>query len=306
MWLIVVFILIGGTAYYVFSLKKLKPFSLREGAPAPTVPAPKPAPAVTFYATGKQKVQITWSNLPEGTNLLRIFRAKKGTTDWKLWKTISIENPGGGSEELILSSNEFTIQYSFYAEAGGVPPVSGGAEVTFWSSPESSAIPPPPPPSPPSSPTSSEPQSQNNNPNDQDQQSTSSTPQTQSETGTSTPSSTPPPGGDVYYTPDGQISGVLATTSDLFWVQHINNRNIEINWQNLPLTTDNIIVTRSSGASGPWEQLLVQNNPAAPGHGNIALLDLTINQDQYYRLQARSGESVIQTYGPVLLPALQE
>lgn len=304
-WLAVVAILVGGTAYYVFTLKRTAP--LPNSQPIVEAPKPPPAPSVGFSASGKQKVLITWGNLPEGTNQLRIFRTKKGTTNWKLWKTIPITDRAGGSAELLLGGGEFTIQYSFYAEAGTASLGTGGAAgITFWTSSSTEALPPPPPPSQTGNGSGTTTQSSGagdgTTPPTQSTSSQSSNPAGQ---GTSTtPGTTPPPSGDVYYTPSGEISGVLATTSEPFYVQHANNRNIEINWQNLPLATDNIIIYRSAGSSGPWEQLFAQNNPVVPGHGSIELLDLTIDQNQYYKLVARDGGSTLATYSPVLLPAL--
>ena len=128
--------------------------------------------------------------------------------------------------------------------------------------------------------------------------SSSSAPQT-------TPAQAQPgtPGQAIYYAPNGTISGYgSAEPAASFWVEHVN-KNIEIGWQGIPASTTLAIVYRSSSETGPWSELLRQTGP----HTSylIRLIDNTLDRAFYYKMAAREGTTVLQTYGPLFLPALE-
>ncbi|MEK7512795.1 MAG: hypothetical protein AAB601_01190, partial [Patescibacteria group bacterium] len=156
--------------------------------------------------------------------------------------------------------------------------------------------PPVPPPSPPSSTTTttvstSSPQATTTAP--------PSTPQTQPQPTSTTPSTTTV----YYYTPSGEPSGTDAPPPPPpFWVQYVNKK-IEIGWSNLPTDTARVVIFRSGAADGPWNQLLAQNQPIA-AYYYIRLVDNTLGGTYYYRLEAKRDETVLASYGPVLLPPL--
>ena len=60
---------------------------------------------------------------------------------------------------------------------------------------------------------------------------------------------------------------------------------------------------RSSSETGPWSELLRQTGP----HTSylIRLIDNTLDRAFYYKMAAREGTTVLQTYGPLFLPALE-
>jgi len=108
-----------------------------------------------------------------------------------------------------------------------------------------------------------------------------------------------------YYTPDGQVSSANPPpTIPHFWVQHVN-RKIEIGWNDLPVGTVQIIVSRSGAMDGPWSQLLLQNQPVTTNYV-IRLVDNTIGEAYYYKLDANGNNGILGTFGPELLPPLAE
>jgi hypothetical protein len=106
--------------------------------------------------------------------------------------------------------------------------------------------------------------------------------------------------GFLYYNPQIQVTGYGTANGD-FWVQHVN-QSIEVGWQNLPPAVDSIILSRSQDQSGPWNQLLKENNPSANGSYSLQLVDGTLNQPYYYEMTAYSGTTTIGVYGPAYLP----
>lgn len=234
---------------------------------------------------------VRWGNLPEGTTKLDVFISKTGTNKWSLWQTIGVSQDelGGGSASFAINSTIANGNYSFYAEAqsgggnSGSPLwTSSSTNPTYTTSTQTGATPPPaspPPASPPPASTQPPP----------------------SPTPSSTPGSSPTSSGTVYYTPSGGISGTQNPQTANFWVQHVNNNSLEIGWQNIPSDADEVTIYRSQSSNGTWLQILDQPNPAVSY--SIGLVDNTLHDTYYYKLDIFRGGSQIAEYGPIeLLP----
>ena len=296
-------ILVAFAILYYVAFYKQEPQDTNIIAISPSAPKPDVA-GVTIGIKDEKTLILSWQNLPTGTSRIDIFRAKLACESWSQWKTTAIEDPNQGSVE--IKSNENISSNCFYFKA-----VSGsGAQL--WSStpqsqiahldggspspqeqPKGSGIPnqpTPPPGSPPATLTSST-QSQPTN--------TPPPPPLQNPTSTSNPTTT-----YNYYNPQG--GGTTSTNpihTENFWVEHVNQR-IEIGWQNMPSGTDKIVVSRSVASGGPWSKLFEQQGPFENKPYVIRLLDETINSPRYYKLEALSSGTTLQTFGPLLLPAL--
>ena len=62
-----------------------------------------------------------------------------------------------------------------------------------------------------------------------------------------------------------------------------------------------IIVYRSASQSAPWKELLRQRNPDTVGPSTIRLIDSSLSEPYYYKMEAFSGTNSIALYGPELL-----
>jgi len=82
------------------------------------------------------------------------------------------------------------------------------------------------------------------------------------------------------------------------------DNKIELNWQNIPSGTDSLHVFRSATSTGPWTGLLIQYNPLIGTPGSIKIVDETVTQPFYYRMEARQGSQALGLYGPVFLAGL--
>ena len=272
---------------------------------------------IQITTAGKNKVVVSWENLPDGTNRIVIFRMGKNGV-WVRWKTIAIASSAGGSAEVTLKAGENATAYSYYAQA------FSPSGYTLWASQTTQALPPPPPPSetststptstgpiaggtPPPTGGSQPPTSTTTTPPPSTTSTTSTPPPTTGSTSTTTtpPPTTPPPSGQpvAYYTPDGQIAGYFVPQLDPFYVTHVN-QNIEISWQNLPPPTTSIVVYRSSGQSGPWKELLRQVNPSTSTRDFVRLVDYTLSDSYYYRMDALGGTAIIAAYEPIFLAGI--
>jgi hypothetical protein len=279
-------------------------------AVAPVVVPPTPSVTLTIekLKTGNTLL-VQWQNLPANTTALDIFRsAKNSTSSWSLWKTLSL-TPGelGEGNDSIAFGDTSYAGYSFYVEAvneNGTSTTSGngsGSNPTIlWTS--SAGIPPVT-----TSTTPGAPDNGNNN-------------GTPPSNGTSTPSSTSPvtpppsspsstaptsnpsqtPSGTPYYNPEVQVQGYGSAQTDNFWVQYVD-KNIEIGWQNLPPTVDNVVVVRSLNEAGPWTTVFVQQNPDVSTAYSIQVVDDTLGSPYYYELNANEASTTIATFGPVYL-----
>ena len=272
---------------------------------------------IAIYAKDAHTVLVTWQNLPEGTSKLNLFREKIGSSKWAFWQTISIGS-SSGETTLTLSGNENANNYTYYGQAYSssgstlwasrptevattpppglnLPPGQSGSSAPLAppGTPPSGTPPPPPaassfptPPAPPATPPPS----------------SSSTPPPPPAPGPPPPP--PPPTGIPYYGPNGQISGYLPFQTPSFWATHSDTNHIEIGWQNLPPPTTLIIISRAASSTGPWAELLRQTTPDTAGPPSIRLIDLTLYNPYYYKMDAYMGTKNIATYGPALLPGL--
>jgi hypothetical protein len=312
-----VFVLSNDTSFSLFA-----PEPPPKPAPAPPIRL-QPAPEINIYKGGDAKkptLIIVWKNLPGDTAKINIFRTGAcAISDWEIWKIINVFGLQAGAVEIALKLSEARCDFSYRTETAS----QGGK--TSWSSnpllPED-VLPPdfamptstpatvtdPPPPQPPNAPSTSPPSGTPSSTPQPGESSSTPSSTALSPQPTSTPSSTPSspsptsstPEQNTYYTPQSTVSGYENPQSGQFWVQHVN-QNIECGWQNLPSGTTAIVILRSAQPSGPWGSLIEQGNPDVVGPSVIRLVDDTLNTSQYYLLEAKSGGTVLQTFGPVLL-----
>jgi len=280
---------------------------------------------------GKEKIIVSWENLPDGTDRIVIFRSDiRISGAWVRWKTVSIASSRVGSTEVTLKKREDSTAYEYYAQA------FSPNGYTLWASQITQAEPPPPAPtesltSPTATTTGGIAQGQTPSSGSQggSQNQTSSAtvspgaaPSTSSssgsQSGNSGTSSTvsnvsnPPPAAPLspsqqvaYYTPSGQIAGYYSPQLDPFWVSHVN-QNIEIGWQNLPPPTNAIVVYRSQNQSGPWKELMRQEQPSTSTRDFVRLVDFTISSSYYYRMDALSGTNILAAYEPIFLSGIMQ
>ena len=297
------------SAYYLFTHQNRTLQINPTTAPTSSIAAVPQAPEISFQfykSKTKNVFIIRWKYLPNGTTRLDVYRAKTGTQNWSLWKSVFV--PTGqeqsGIAEITLSLKEDPAGYSYYVEAvrgtGGDP--TGGEVV--WTSPQdlpitqTDTLPPVPPPTSGNSEPPPPPPQENQSP-------TSTANSAQGTTPPPPPSPAPspsfPPGTIIYYKPESGISGTGLPETANFWAG-IVNQAVEIGWQNLPDGSDKLIVYRSQTADGPWNQVLVQQDPVYNGPYSIRVADETISQSYYYKMDVLSASgSVIISYGPILV-----
>ena len=271
----------------------------------------KPVSPTGLRLSSDGTLYFAWEKLPNGTTAVNIYRARKGTQDWKLWKTVQITGDlEKGLLQLQNSGTEKLSDFDFYYEA------INGDGATLWKSEIDEISPYTPPredlvnPNPNStstnttSTTSTNTSSNNNNPPPNNSTSTeevsSSTPPTNQ---TSTPPgegiTSYPSGTIVYYTPSGEVSGTrLYDTS--FWAEIVNNK-IQLGWQNLPSNTTELIIERSSDSTGPWTTILYQEKPEIIGPYTISLLDAAVSSPFHYRLRSFIDGSELISLGPLYI-----
>lgn len=263
-----------------------------------------PEPVVHVWRSGTASLFIRCLNVPDETAAIKIFRAQLQSDTWTEWDVGPIY-PACTARiiEIRLTSGEdpAAFQYSFRAvsedgrvlwDSGSRAPlleapagIAGSSGAPAPKSPGGAGTPSPQPPPP--SPSSGEGGSASQPTGDQ------------GGGGTDTEEIT------VFYTPEGTVSGTAPPQTEHFWVTHVN-RQIEVGWQNLPPETETAVVYRSRSSSGPWEKLLEQQSATAVSPYRIRLVDNTLYEPHHYRMEARKGSSAVQTYGPILLPALEE
>lgn len=320
-------LLVGIFLFSLYSPASIEIAPPRPPAPESTEPE-KPQtndPGVRITANDRDTLLVEWQNLPDGTTRINIFRSPVGANRWAQWRSIAVGGGGSGSAELALGSKENLGGYSYYFQA-----ISGNGDALYTSQTSQTQSGPSTPgipsnqPSTPDSPLgtgfnfgmgsygSSTPPQEPQNPlynlsnlNTSTPPATATSPYNQSNvttlTGLPTGTVTISMAG-IYFNAQGFASGSGAQEAP-FWVLHVN-KNIELGWQNLPGGADTVVIFRSSSENGPWTEILRQTGvtPATPSF--IRIVDGTLNAPYYYRMEARSGNTVLQTYGPVLLPAL--
>ncbi|MBI2034043.1 MAG: hypothetical protein HYT13_03015 [Candidatus Liptonbacteria bacterium] len=269
---------------------------------SPTIPKSEGS-RVAIGIKDQKTLVLSWQNLPTGTSRIDVFRARLACENWSKWKTTAIEDPNQGSVEIKIYEN-LSSGYCIYFEA-----ISRSGEALWSSTPLNqiaylgSSTPPPQGqtsgPGTPSEPLSSTSQSEPTS-TSTETQTTSTTTETTSTTTETTSTST-----ETTSTTTESTSTVLDIVhTENFWVEHVNQR-IEIGWQNMPSGTDKIVVSRSVVSEGLWKKLFEQQGPFENKPYVIRLLDETIDSPQYYKLEALSSSgAILQTFGPLLLPAL--
>ncbi len=249
---------------------------------------------------------IFWQNLPKDTKTLNIYRRDQESGDSVLWKTVEVTGESGsldlGREE--GGSATYTVEG---VSASGSTAWSSVGNTTSAGTTGSQS----------SSGQISTSSSQTSNPGQQNQTTIpppATTPPVTPPPATTLPPSTPPPASStpppsepvdistiIYYTPSGQISGTSSVSIASFWVQHVNKK-IEIGWQNIPTSTTKIIIYRSQSQSSGYVKLLEQTDLLTSYM--IRLEDNAVNEDYYYKMEAKNGLTLIATYGPVFLLGL--
>lgn len=320
--LVILAAIIIGTSLFINSIgPKTSP-----SAGTPTQSAPnstsQSTATLTLTRTAHATVIAQWAYLPGDTVRIDIFRSPKNKNLWEKWLSINLPQQGAanGTAEFHISPNENLSAYAYYFQtitssgtASFTSPVitpvsfSPGEHISFST-----------PPATPQTTTSSAPTSQ--------PQSTSSpalfpspsqTPPTSPSSSIPSPQSAPPgaPSGfptssvsrnntGTYYTPQIIPSG-SGTQDANFWVLHVN-QNIEIGWQNLPSSTDMVIVLRAQSENGPWTTLLEQKNPSVSDPYFIRILDESITATYYYLMRAFRGGTIVQSYGPLMLAGIAQ
>lgn len=321
------FILVSIAFYFVLYQGSILPSPASPSAApaAASVPQPLPSPSVSLTiqkGKGGNTLFVQWCNLPDNTTALDIFRSLKNKNDWRLWQTV-----GMTSSTLTCGNASFDIgsltysSYSFYLQAvgGNASPGSGTnqeGQGVLWTSVSTTA-----PIATSTTSTTNTNTSTNTSTNTQPSSTNSTSTSTNSTTTTATTTqnttnqtttsqsttTTVTPSGTPYYTPELQISGYGQSPGGIFWVQHVDQK-IQLGWQNLPPVTTNIVVSRSLGQSGPWTQVLSQQNvtTSTASSYSIQLVDDTLGQTYYYELNALAGTSLIATYGPVELKPVSQ
>lgn len=334
----IIIVILGVTLYILYQEggQELVVNVLTKGQFAPS-PAAN-APTIVSFTVNKTKngtvLIIEWRNLPNGTKELVVWKAPSGTAAWKAWQTISVSAGSEGSGSATIDIGTLDLKnFDFSLQALGNPGgESGGSSTTervLWTSPviqatttasgtitfvyNSTSTPNLPSPSSPPATSTPPPAATTTTTNTTPSQTPTSTAPTPPPA-TTTPSSAAPTSSTsgtsgnnsnpvIYYytyTPQQTPSAQAVPEKGSFWVQHVDQK-IEIGWQNLPQTTTKINVSRSANQAGPWTIILTQSNPDPTGPYSIKLVDSTLNNPYYYKLDAFTNSTIIQTFGPVYL-----
>ncbi|MBI4094939.1 MAG: hypothetical protein HY435_01970 [Candidatus Liptonbacteria bacterium] len=313
--LLIVFAALGALVFFLVSRSQPDFFGLDDARPAPVPAGPS---ADLWRSEDASSLFLRCNNIPEGTADIQIFRSKLTETRWLLWKTKRVF-PGCDTEVVeikIFESEDDPLAYKYLVKAvdadgnalwesgaivpGETPPVLPGAGSGDTAAPPGSGagagqsgggeggagVPP----------AGSSPAEGGTTP-----------------AGGGTAGGVPAGGGggsggtdgNYCYTPSGQVAGPCESATGQFWVLHADKR-IEIGWQNLPSSTVAVVVYRSEGENGPWEKL-DEKESINPGQAYaFRILDHTLHVPRYYRLDAKSGSgAVVESFGPLLLPALE-
>ncbi|RJQ28360.1 hypothetical protein C4571_03860 [Candidatus Parcubacteria bacterium] len=330
--LVFVLIFIG----LVFLLLK-RPASIEVVTPEPaqsvlpiSPPPQGPSPSVSITQKDKTTLGLRWENFPSGTEILRVFRSPVGKNRWLQWQSIPSAG-GSGNAEIQIGSKEDLNNFSYYfqaASSGGDSLYTSPVAQPGGGSPGTSTSPGTPIGGfnlvmAASTSTEAPPQSGFNlagtatgtaPPTTQFNLSNTSTQPTPTSTATS---SEPAPivlaflptssvtifMKGIYYSPLGIIPTGSGVQDADFWVLYIN-QFIEVGWQNISTSTNKIALYRSASQSGPWLKILEQTGVDPTQPDVVRFGDNSSGADHYYRMEALDGSTILQTYGPVLLPAL--
>jgi len=267
---------------------------------------------VLLCVKADESLTLVWQNLPKTVTSINIYRTEKGSDTQTLWKTVNVNGVTGSTNVGFEDGGPATYNAEGIDNKGEVIIRSVGTVPTGGSGASLSAplrTSPPPettqtatttPPPAPASDTITPPPTGPILPPITD---TTSLPVTAPDTTTPPP---PPPNDTstiIYYTPSGQVAGTSSIPTTTFWVQHVNEK-IEIGWQNIPSSTTKLVISRSQNENSGYEQLFVQQDPITAGNDFIRLEDNTVHDSYYYKMEAKTNTSLIETYGPTFLPGL--
>lgn len=235
------------------------------------------------------RITVQWENLPDGTVKIEIFRAATQNGPGVLIETIAIgpSSLAGGNASFDLTGKNQTGYFYGIAAGDDGSPLYNSAPTTPVDTSTTPAPQPTSQPTPSSTPGNGTPET---------------TPPSDNQTSTGTTEN----GSDTitYYNPQGGISGTASgTVTENFLVQHVDQK-IQIGWQNLPADTDLIVVSRSASNTGPWVAVLTQNNPVVNMPYSIQIVDDTLGNAYYYKMDGYEENGTTNTYGPVLLGPL--
>ena len=324
-------IIVGAAAVLIIQLNgvylPVSSVSPRSSAVSAAATPAAPHVSLTIQTNGKaHTLVVQWNDLPGGTTALNIFRSRTAaTSSWELWKTVSVPDgqTASGNAQFGLTQND--LGYRYYVQAvgnntsgsgggggGNGNGLNGTGNNVLWTSSSTTPIETTSTTStsgndtnsgqagtPPSETSSSSP-AQNSTTTTSTATTTAITGTTNSSTNTTTGSGgSPAPSGNPYYNPQVQVMG-YGTAQGTFWVQHVN-QSIEVGWQDLPSSTDDLIFSRAASSTGPWNKFLEQKNPGSTGSYSLQIVDGTLNEPYYYEMTAFQGAVSSATYGPIYL-----
>jgi len=249
---------------------------------------------------------LLWENLSGEARKIQIYRKENGSNELTLWQTVEIPN-GSTSGSLVLGSAEESENYSYEFQAISINGQVVWKAIGINQSPGNTGA-TPGGSSSNNPPTGTSGSNQNQNPNQPNNPTTPTTPTNPDPTPTPPPPTTSTEQGEIpgyiyYYNPAGEVTGTSTPQTASFWVFHVNKK-IEIGWQSLPATTNKIIILRSKNETSGYANLLEQNFPITDQPSFIRLDDNTLNEEYYYKMEAKNDSSPLQTYGPILLNPL--
>ncbi len=253
--------------------------------------------SISICVKSDGSLRLLWEKLPVGANKIDIY-FKDDNGDRKLWTTVFVTSESGYLDLSKTDQGGAGYEFEIYDGSGKILMKSEG------SSPAPSASPPPNTGSPQNPPPSNQPnenppaptppnQPQPNLPPDSGTPPANPTPTSSPSTDTST---------QTYYTPTGEVSGTSTVPTENFWVLHVHNK-IEIGWQNIPSSTNQIIIYRSKTETGGYQKLLEQQNPKTT-YDFLRIDDHTLPEAYYYKMETKMNSTILETYGPEFLPSL--
>jgi hypothetical protein len=262
-----------------------EPASSGTAAPAATPVVPEISTSIQHGKNGT-KLFVQWTNLPDGTTEINIFYAATTNGTYHLIGSIPVGSIADGSGSLTISAGDANGSFYGVASTGNSPANTNGTG-----------------------------QGSGNN-GDGNTSSGDGTGNSGSGNGNATGSGNgvTPPAGNDNGNGNGDNNGSStqgtgnANTStapvENFLVQHFDEK-IQISWQVLPLNTFEVVVSRSASDSGPWTPVLTETNIASDGPYSIEVVDDTLGDPYYYKMDTydQAGDTIT-TYGPILLAPL--
>ena len=260
-------------------------------APAAITPATTPAaaqvnPTITIgIKKTKNGVQLAvgWNNLPNNTREINIFYTAIKNGIYRLIGSISIppSSIAGGNGYLNIPSGDQNGYFYGVASDNGDTPLWTSSSTQGSGGTPNGNIPP-----------------QNNGGNNSSTAGTGNN----GYQGSGNTSSTAGNGNGISGSSTGNSTST--TPAENFLVQHADNK-IQISWQTLPAGTFKIVVSRSPSGGDPWTAVLTETNIVADGPYAIEIVDDTLGNAYYYKMDAYDANgNTITTFGPILLAPL--